>query len=148
MSVPGLLALAILSSCGGETEPTELALAGDWAGTGSDQLGPETVSMTLTQSGTVLWGTAAIRPVDASDGSCVSCHKSKIGSVGGSVNGTTIRLTMFFAAGASGDPTPICSITLDGQKGSVTASTITIPYTGSDPCEGSFNGTISMTRRP
>ena len=140
--------LCLLSVCGEPSAPRPLDLTGSWSGPGTDRLGPETISLTITQNGNTLWGTAAIRPENPDDGSCVSCHKNKIGSVGGTAYGATIRLTMFFAAGASGDPTPICSITLVGEKGTAGASAIALPYTATDPCEGTMDGTISLTRKP
>ena len=144
----GLIVVGI-SACGRDaTAPQALNVAGTWTGTESDRLGPALLTWTLSQTGTVVWGTAEMRPVDAADGSCASCHKSKIGNVTGTVSGWTITLTMFFPAGGQGDPTPACSIRLNGGNARVTAAGISGTYAGSDPCEGTFDGTMTLARKP
>ena len=78
-------------------------------------------------------GTAVSRPVDPTDGTCASCHKSKIGTFSGTVSGTT----------------PMCSVTVDGTAAIVTESRITGAYSGADSCEGQFtDGALSMARQP
>ena len=94
-------------------------------------------------------GTAVSRPVDPTDGTCASCHKSKIGTFSGTVSGTTLRLTMFFPVGSDAEPTPMCSVTVDGTAAIVTESRITGAYSGADSCEGQFtDGALSMARQP
>jgi hypothetical protein len=128
--------------------PQLLNVAGSWAGSENDRLGPAFLTWQIVQAGSELSGTATIRPVDAADGSCASCHKNKIGTVSGSVSGQTITISMFFPAGVNGDPTPACSIRLDSSVPTATASAIAGTYSGSDPCEGTFEGTLMMTRKP
>jgi hypothetical protein len=123
-------------------------IAGDWTGRGTDSQGTITVSWTLTQSGTNVTGTVKTQSLDPTDGSCNSCHRNKSGTVTGTISDTTLSLTMFFAAGANGDPTPACSATLSGSANAIANTSVTTAYSGSDTCEGSFtNGTMAMTRR-
>jgi hypothetical protein len=59
----------------------------------------------------------------------------------------TLTMTMTFAAGVDGDPTPICSATMTGSASTI-AGELSGSYTGSDTCEGAFlNGRIAMARR-
>ena len=122
--------------------------SGTWSGTETDRLGPAFLTWTLTQVGDSVSGTVYLRPMNPTDGSCGSCHKSKDGTVSGTVSGMDLALTLFFPAGGEGDPTPACSITLDGTASYVTESAITGTYRGADPCEGIFDGTLEMTRTP
>jgi hypothetical protein len=130
------------------TIPNVVNVAGTWTGTESDRLGPALLTWTLHQTGSTVSGTAIMRPVDATDGSCASCHKSKDGTFSGTVSGTSLTLEMFFATGGKLDPTPACSITLNSTATNVTQSAIAGTYGGSDPCEGTFDGTFAMTRKP
>jgi hypothetical protein len=130
------------------TAPNRLKLAGTWSGTESDRLGPAILTWSLTQSGDSVSGTVSMRPVNVADGSCASCHKSKDGTFTGTVSGTNLALTLFFPAGGQGDPTPACSISLVGTASNVTELAIAGTYTGSDPCEGIFDGTMAMSRKP
>jgi hypothetical protein len=128
------------------TAPNAVDVTGTWTGTESDRLGQALLTWTLTQRGSAIFGRALIRPIDATDGTCASCHKSKNGILSGRITGSTITLAMYFAGGGESDPTPACSITLSGQSLHLTPSAITGTYTGSDPCEGTFDGTLAMTR--
>ncbi len=130
------------------TVPPPPRIAGTWSGTESDRLGPALLTWNLTQVGPNVSGTAVMRPVDPADGSCASCHKSKVGTVEGTLSGATFTLTMLFPAGGQGDPTPACSITLNAVAPDVSPSAIAGTYSGSDPCEGVFDGTLAMTRQP
>jgi hypothetical protein len=130
------------------TVPSKVLVAGTWTGTESDRLGTALLTWTLYQVGDTVSGTAMMRPVDATDGSCASCHKSKDGTLSGKVSGTTLTLAMYFAAGGKLDPTPACSINLNSTAPNVTQTAIAGTYSGSDPCEGVFDGTLAMTRKP
>jgi hypothetical protein len=55
---------------------------------------------------------------------------------------------MFFAAGGAADPTPACSITLISTGLGISESAIVGTYNGTDPCEASFDGSLSMVRKP
>lgn len=149
----GLAMVWSIWSCRGSptaiaTVPETFNVAGTWSGTENDRLGSALLTWNLIQSGTTISGTALIRPADAADGTCASCHKSKDGTVSGSVSGTTISLTMFFAAGGSADPTPGCSITLISKGLGISETAIVGTYSGTDPCEASFDGSLSMARKP
>ena len=122
-------------------------VSGTWTGTESDRLGPALLTWNLTQTGTAVAGTVLMRPVDPYDGSCASCHKFKDGVVTGTLSGSTFKIVMYFAAGGQ-DATPACSITLNSDAATVSQLTITGNYAGSDPCEGTFDGTLAMTRKP
>lgn len=139
------LAGATWSCRGGATVPRQLDVTGKWAGTETDRLGPGVLTWNLKQDGTVVWGTVSLQPVDSTDGTCASCHKFKVGSVEGTMSGTTLQIQMFFPSGGA-DRTPICSITLSSMAPMVSATEIAGTYGGSDPCEGTFDGTLSMTR--
>jgi hypothetical protein len=127
--------------------PVALNLAGTWTGSGSDGLGPETFTWVLVQSGNSLSGSASMRPLSQTDGSCASCHKVKDGSISGSVSGTTVTLRMSFALGGT-QPTPTCLVVMDVSASGVTSSSLSSTYNGSDSCEPAVGlGAITMTRR-
>ena len=122
-------------------------VSGTWTGTESDRLGPALLTWNLTQTGALVSGTVLMRPVDPYDGSCASCHKFKDGVFTGTMTGNTLKIVMYFAAGGQ-DATPDCSITLNSDAATTSRFTITGNYSGSDPCEGTFDGTLAMTRKP
>jgi hypothetical protein len=142
-------------ACGSAAAPTvpaapstvsSLNLSGTWSGAGSDVKGPEVVTWGLMQSGATLSGTAELRALDPTDGSCGSCHKNKRGTFAGTLSGTTLTLTMTFPAGGA-DDTPLCSITLNGTA-SASDREIAATYAGADTCEGLLaDGTLAMTRQ-
>jgi hypothetical protein len=152
VSAAALAAAAI--SCGGSpgmpSQPSQpLSLTGSWMGTGTDSGGATVVTWTLTQSGANVSGTVATQAVNPNDGSCNSCHRNKTGTVSGTLSGTTLNLEMFFAAGVNGDPTPACSASLSGTASSVTRSSLTAGYSGSDTCEGPLtSGTLVLAHSP
>lgn len=124
-----------------------LNLAGTWTGTGSDELGAETFSWVLSQSGNTLSGTTRMRPLSETDGSCASCHKVKDGTFAGSVSGSAVTLRLSFALGGT-QPTPTCLVTMDISASGVTSASLSSAYDGSDSCEPAVRfGTITMTRR-
>ena len=127
--------------------PPLVNLTGTWTGTGADGLGPETFTWVLTQSGGALSGSASMRPVSLTDGTCGSCHKVKDGSISGSVSGTAVTLRMSFALGG-GQPTPTCLVIMDISASSVTSTSLSSSYNGSDTCEPLVAlGSIAMTRQ-
>jgi len=128
--------------------PQILNLSGSWSGTSTDSQGMTVVTWTVTQSGTAVTGTVKTNAPDPNDGSCNSCHRNKSGTLTGSVSGDVLTMSMAFAAGADGDPTPICSATMAGTATSSANGQLGGAYTGSDTCEGSFlNGSLSMRRK-
>ena len=147
--------VAVSVSCGGSpaaptaqsvvSSPQTSTLTGTWSGTGVDSQGATSVAWTLTQNGNTVSGTVRTQAVDPNDGSCNSCHRNKSGTVNGTISGATVSLQMFFAAGADGDPTPICSQTLDGSASRADDTKIVGTYSGADTCEGQLaNGTVTM----
>jgi len=124
-----------------------LNLTGTWSGSGSDGLGPETFTWVLTQTDNTLTGSASMRPLSTTDGSCESCHKVKDGSIFGTVSGTTVTLRMAFALGGT-QPTPTCLVTMDVSASSVTSTSLSSSYNGSDTCEPLVAvGSITMSRQ-
>jgi hypothetical protein len=127
--------------------PSSLNLNGTWIGSGSDGLGPETFTWAVTQSGNTLSGSASMRPLSLTDGSCSSCHKVKDGSISGTVSGTAVTLRMSFALGGS-QPTPTCLVIMDVSASGVTNTSLSSSYNGSDSCEPAVaRGNITMMRR-
>ena len=127
--------------------PATIDVSGNWSGNGTDSQGPTTVAWTLTQSGSTVAGTVRTAALHPDDGSCGSCHRNKSGSVTGTLSGTALMLTMSFAAGGDGDPTPECSATISVASTSVSNAAVGATYLGSDTCEGAFNnGTLTMHR--
>jgi len=123
--------------------------SGTWTGTAADSQGAITVVWSLTQSGATVSGTVATHAVTPNDGSCNSCHRNKSGSLSGAISGSTLTVSMFFAAGVDGDPTPACSATLTGSTTVVADRSLSGEYSGADTCEGAFmNGTLAMARQP
>jgi len=126
--------------------PPLVNLTGTWTGSGSDGLGPETFTWVLAQSGAALSGSASMRPLSLTDGSCSSCHKVKDGSISGSVSGTAVTLRMSFDLGGS-QPTPTCLVIMDVSASSVTTTSLSSSYNGSDSCEPAVaGGSITMSR--
>lgn len=124
------------------------SVSGLWRGTGIDSQGATVVTWSLTQTGAAVSGTVKTQAVDPNDGSCSSCHRNKSGTFSGSIDGTTLMLTMHFAAGADGDPTPACTATLSGTASTAVANQLAAVYSGADSCEGPFlNGSLPMTRQ-
>ena len=127
--------------------PTSVDLTGNWTGGATDSQGPTMVTWTLAQSGTTISGTVRTNALHPDDGSCGSCHRNKSGTVAGTLDGTALTLTMSFAAGVDGDPTPACSATLSASSTSVSSAIVAATYTGADTCEGALNnGTLTMHR--
>ncbi len=151
-----LVVSAVSLSCGGSPAapsgqsavvalpaPAASSLAGTWTGTGVDSQGTTTVTWTLAQTGDTVSGTVKTQAVDPTDGSCNSCHRNKSGTVAGTIAGGSVLLRMVFAAGADGDPTPICSQALDGTASRTDDGRIVGTYSGADTCEGQLaNGTL------
>jgi hypothetical protein len=121
-------------------------LSGTWNGSGTDAQGPETFTWSLTQTGQAISGTSILEPADATDGTCGSCHKQKVGTVSGAITGTTLTLTLAFPAGGA-DLTPLCGITMTATTSDATQDRIAAAYTGTTTCEGPItDGTLVMVR--
>ena len=126
--------------------PIPTNFTGSWEGTAMDSQGAMFITWALTQTGSSISGTVNTRAVHPDDGSCASCHRSKSGTISGSISGDVVTLSMFFAAGGSGDPTPICSASFSGSAASYAEGTLIASYSGSDTCEGLFSdGTLPMS---
>lgn len=127
--------------------PASVDLSGNWTGTSTDSQGITVVTLAIAQAGESISGTVTTRAPDPTDGSCNACHRNKSGMFTGTLSAGTLTMTMAFAAGVDGDPTPICSATMTGTAAAA-AGELTGRYTGSDTCEGAFlDGRMAMTRR-
>jgi hypothetical protein len=128
--------------------PQPASISGDWTGTSVDSQGTTVVNWTIAQSGSDVAGTVTTRAPDPADGSCNACHRNKSGTFTGTIAGDVLTLTLTFAAGVNGDPTPICSATMTGSASRIAAGDLSGVYTGSDTCEGPFlDGRLTMSRR-
>ncbi len=160
--VRAALGVAVVSSLACGTAPTApmttplppptvaatLDLSGRWAGSGIDPQGAERIALTMTQNGAALAGSADLKPLDAADGSCASCHKFKSGTFSGSLVGNSVTLKIVFPAGGDGVPTPMCTITFDVSAGGASNDRLNASYTGDDSCEGPITGgTFAITRQ-
>lgn len=125
-----------------------IGISGAWTGTSVDSQGTTVVNWTITQSGSDVSGTVTTRAPDPTDGSCNACHRNKSGTFTGTIAGDVLTLTLHFAAGVDGDPTPICSATMTGAASRIASGDLSGNYTGSDTCEGAFlDGRLTMSRR-
>ena len=156
--VAGAVGCLIFAACSSPPVPSPIAppppspgpnpsLVGTWTGTGVDSMGTISLTWGLNQTGSDLSGTVSMQSLDAA-GSCNSCHRTKTGTFSGTINGTTISMTMFFPKGGA-DVTPECSATLNGTSSNVATDTLTVAYSGVDSCEPpASNGTLVMTHSP
>ena len=154
--VAGALACSFVAACSPPAvrSPTEPAptpatpsksLSGTWTGTGIDSMGTIRLTWGLDQTGSTVSGTVTMQAV-ADAGSCNSCHRNKTGTFSGTIDGTTLSMTMSFPTGGNGDATPACSATLVGTASNVAAETLTAIYSGVDSCEPpASNGALVMT---
>jgi hypothetical protein len=147
-----LLYLVMLSIAIRAAQAPPVNLTGTWHGTASDfwvNRGASDgmhVTWTLTQSGAAVSGTVTSTPLNATDGSCSSCHRAKGGTVSGTISGTALTLTMSFP-GQIGETTPHCSASFNGTAATIATSSFTTVYTLMDSCEGPFiDGLLTMTR--
>jgi hypothetical protein len=117
-------------------------------GTGMSGMGTTVVSWRVTQSGANVTGTVTTQSTDA-PGTCASCHRSRAGTLTGTISGTTLTWTAKFPANPADDPTPSCGATLTGTIPDITADSVSGTYSGADTCEGQYaNGTLTMARAP
>jgi hypothetical protein len=167
-----VMALAMLAiSCGSGSGPPDeasppppepsppVSLAGTWSGTGVDSnetnvlnstpIATTIVTWTLAQTDAGVSGTVTTRSVDPlSSSTCNSCHRTKTGTLSGTIAGTTLTWTMSFP-GADSDPTPACTATLTGTVSGIAESSLRGLYSGEDLCEGKFlDGTLTLARQP
>jgi hypothetical protein len=125
-----------------------IGISGAWTGTSVDSQGTTVVNWTIAQSGSDVSGTVTTRAPDPADGSCNACHRNKSGTFTGTIAGDVLTLTLHFAAGVDGDPTPICSATMTGSASRIASGDLSGTYSGSDTCEGLFlDGRLTMSRR-
>jgi hypothetical protein len=154
---------ALTASCGGSGMPgpksTSNGASGPpptFEGTGVDTnpntgssggMGTTVISFTMMQSGANVSGTVTTRSTDA-PGTCASCHRSRTGTLTGTISGGTLTWTAAFPADAANDPTPACSATLSGTIPDIAADSVSGTYSGADTCEGQYtNGSLTMARQ-
>jgi hypothetical protein len=109
------------------------------------------VTWKLTQTGANVSGTVTTQSIDPATGHefCNSCHRSRTGTLSGTVSGTTLTWTVFFPADAANDPTPSCTATLSGTISDITGNSPSGSYSGQDTCEGLYsNGTLTLAHQP
>ena len=147
-----LLYLVMLSLAIRAAQAPPVNLTGTWHGTASDfwvnrgVTDGMNVTWSLTQTGSAVSGTVTSTPLNATDGSCSSCHRANGGTVSGSVSATALTLTMTFP-GQSDETTPECHASFTGTAATIATPSFTTLYTLVDSCEGSFiNGVLTMTR--
>jgi fibronectin type 3 domain-containing protein len=126
--------------------PQAIDLHGAWNGSGGDSQGNMTMTWDVSQAGSTVSGTVSTHGYN--DSSCASCHKTKNGTLSGTITGSSLTLTMSFPSG--GDvPSPMCVVTFDASASGVTTSSVVASYTGTESCEGAIaNGTFTMARTP
>jgi hypothetical protein len=146
--------LLVAAACGSpsptmpSTSKAPPSARGAWSGTSVDSQGTTLVTWTITQTGAEVSGTVQTRAPGVDDGSCNFCHRNKNGIFAGTISGDLLTMTLQFAAGLDGDPTPICSATMTGSAAGLSAGQLSGTYSGSDSCEGAFlGGTLAMTRK-
>jgi hypothetical protein len=116
-------------------------------GAGASGMGTTVVTWNVVQSGNNISGTVTTQSTDA-PGTCASCHRSRTGTLSGTVSGSTLKWTATFPADAAHDPTPSCAATLTGTISDMTANSVSGSYSGADTCEGQYtDGTLTMTRQ-
>lgn len=106
------------------------------------------VTWKLTQTGANVSGTVTTQSIDpAGHTFCNSCHRSRTGSLSGTISGTTLTWTASFPADAANDPTPSCTATLNGTISDITGNSPSGVYSGQDSCEGLYtDGSLTLAR--
>ena len=151
-AVVGAVVLSLVPGCGGSpAAPAQtLTLSGTWTGTSLDPQGSAALTLVLTQTGSAIAGSVAMKAIDDSTAprnDCAACHKNKPGTVSGTLSGTTLALVMLFPSGDKADVTPACSFKIDGSALNVTSGSVTGTYAGGDSCEGEFtDGALRLSR--
>jgi hypothetical protein len=134
----GVLLLATVVSCGGDspTSPAAIALSGTYAGTASDNTGPGQMSWSLSQSANKVTGSMS---ASTPSGSVVF-----FGSISGTLSGSTLQFSI--SGGITGLPN--CTVSMSGSANNVTNSRISGTYSGSTTCGSSFsNGTFTLNKQ-
>jgi len=160
-------AFAMLAvACGGGSGPPEQQSQQDpqqdpreiLTGTGVDSnsntgangtpVGTTIVTWKLTQTGVNVSGTVTTQSTDL-PGTCASCHRSRTGTLSGTISGTALTWTVSFPADAGNDPTPSCMAILRGTISDITGNSLSGPYSGQDSCEGFYtDGTLALAHAP
>jgi len=115
-------------------------------GANGTPIGTTVVTWKLTQTGSDVSGTVTTQSTDL-PGTCASCHRSRTGTLSGTIAGTTLTWTVSFPADAANDPTPSCMATLHGTISDITQNSPSGLYSGQDSCEGLYtDGTLTLAR--
>ena len=154
-------ALAALASCGAGSGMPDAGSARNeppptFSGSGADSnlntnaagtgMATMVVEWRVTQAGANVSGTVTTRSTDA-PGTCASCHRSRTGTLSGTISGTSLAWTATFPADPAHDPTPSCGATLSGTIDDITADSVSGLYSGADTCEGQYSkGSLTMAR--
>ena len=130
--------LAATPACGSIDQPSPISLTGTWSGTATDSSGPGNITWEVTQSGDSFSGTLTM--TDESSGA----HGR--GSVSGTVSRTTAAFSITIPAGGFDDPWAACTATLTGTA-TVTSSSLSGTFTGSNSCSGSVSaGQLTLSK--
>src|SRR5579864_1389514 len=122
---------------GSATVAITLNMTGTWKGTASDSAGSAAITSVLTQTGTVISGTASL---------VYTSGTQATGSFSGTVSntGSTVNFTVT-GSGSTGGVT--CTLTLTGV-GQILNITFTGTYGGSNSCSGAVaNGQMTMVKQ-
>ena len=117
-------------------------------GANGTPIGTTIVTWKLTQTGANVSGTVTTQSTDL-PGTCASCHRSRTGTLSGTISGTTLTWRVSFPADAANDPTPSCMATLNGTISDISENSPSGLYSGQDSCEGLYaDGTLTLARQP
>jgi len=115
-------------------------------GASGTPIGITIVTWKLTQTGANVSGTVTTQSTDL-PGTCASCHRSRTGTLSGTISGTTLTWAVSFPADAANDPTPSCMAMLNGTISDITENSPSGLYSGQDSCEGLYTGgTLTLAR--
>jgi hypothetical protein len=124
------------------TQPsvTAVNLTGMWLGSANDSSGPGQMTWQIA-SATASGFSGALTMTDAAS------HVSGRGTVSGSLSGTSIQFSLTVSAGGFSPPFNTCTAVGTGE-GTVTQTSITATYTGTNSCSGPItSGQLTLTKQ-
>ena len=142
-----VLGCSVLLGCGsdnpGDPCPTPgIALSGTYTGQASDNSGPGTLALVVTQSGSTITGSMTLVAVGITGS--ITGH----GTFSGKVCGSTLTFTASIPVGGFPSPYASCAATMNGTANNVTSSRISGTYSGNNSCTGSVSGgTFNLVRQ-
>ena len=142
-----VLGYSVLLGCGSGDPvnpcPTPATtLGGTYTGQASDNTGPGTLTLVLTQSGSTITGSMTLVAVGIAGS--ITGH----GTVSGKVCGPKLTFTASIPVGGFPSPYASCAATMNGTADNVTSSIIHGSYAGNNSCTGSVSGgTFNLVRQ-